>query len=270
MKKKNNLRTLSVMVVLVLAITLTIGGMRASAGNTTTTDTSFKNIKAKGELVVGLCAQYAPFESRNEKTGKIEGFDIDLAKALGEKLNLKIKIVDAEWEALLGGVIKGDYDVLITCMAKKEASVKNINMSDIYYKLNEIIVVNKDNTTIKSKSDLKGKTVGVQTATSSEQAADKLKGLKEVKRYNRTPEAFIDLKNKRIDAVIVGYAYAATAMKNVKDLKIIDSPVDSSDIVMVSKKGSDSLTKNLNEALAGIKSNGKYKQAVDKWLKLGK
>ena len=55
-----------------------------------------------------------------------------------------------------------------------------------------------------------------------------------------------------------------------KDLKIIDSPVDSSDIVMVSKKGSDSLTKKLNEALAGIKSNGKYKQAVDKWLKLGK
>jgi polar amino acid transport system substrate-binding protein len=232
-------------------------------------DKSWQSVKDKGELVVGLCAEYAPFESRNEKTGQIEGFDIDIANALANELGVKVKIADAQWESLVGGVEKGDYDVLITCMSKKEAAQGNVNMSEVYYNLKEIIVVNKDNNTINSVDDLKGKVVGVQTQTSSEQAADKLSGLKEVKRYNRTPEAFIDLQNKRIDAVIVGYAYAATQMKSeVKGIKIVNSPVDSSDIVMVMKKGNDELTLKLNDELSKIKQNGKYDEAINKWLKL--
>ncbi len=117
--------------------------------------------------------------------------------------------------------------------------------------MDDIIVVNKNNNSIHNKDDLKGKVVGVQTSTSSEQVVDKLDGIKEIKRYNRNPEAFIDLKNNRIDAVVVGYAYATTAMKDKKDdnLKIINSPVGSSDIVMVTKKGSNDLTKELNKAL---------------------
>lgn len=232
-------------------------------------DKSWASVEERGELIVGLCAQYAPFESINEKTKQVEGFDVDLANALGKELGVKIKIADAEWEALLGGVNKGDYDVLITCMSKKEAASGNINMSDVYYALNEIIVVKKDNTTIKSVDDLKGKVVGVQTACGSEMAVDSLSGLKEVKRYNRNPEAFIDLVNNRIDAVVVGHAYAATQLKDKKDLKIINSPVgETSEVVMVTKKGADALTEKLNEALAAVKKNGAYDQALDKWLSL--
>lgn len=187
-------------------------------------------------------------------------------------MDLKVEIKDAEWEALLGGVNKGDYDVLITCMSKKEAAEANINTSDTYYKLDDIIVVNKNNNFIHNKGDLKGKVVGVQTSTSSEQVVDKLDGIKEIKRYNRNPEALIDLKNNRIDAVVVGYAYAATTMKDKKDdnLKIINSPVGSSDIVMVTKKGSDDLTKELNKALKKVKEDGKYEEIKNKWLSLEK
>ncbi|MCB2289688.1 ABC transporter substrate-binding protein [Clostridium sp. CS001] len=229
---------------------------------------SWDKVKQKGELTVGLCAEFAPFESRNEKTGEIEGFDVDMAKSLGEELGVKIKIVDAQWEALVGGVEKGDYDVLITCMSKKEAAQGNINMTDVYYNLNDVIVVNKDNNSINSADDLKGKVVGVQAASSSEQAVDALKELKEVKRYNRNPEAFIDLQNKRIEAVVVGYAYAATQMKQAKDIKIIDKPIATQEIVMVLKKGNDSLTTKLNEGLGTIKKNGKYDKVITKWLKL--
>lgn len=265
------------MVGLLAAMLLLVGGCGQKASTNESADNnkkeisdkSWSNVKDRGELIVGLCAQYAPFESVNEKTKQIEGFDIDLANALGKELGVKVKIVDAEWEALLGGVSKGDYDVLITCMSKKEAASGNINMSDVYYKLNEIIVVKKDNTSIKSVDDLKGKVVGVQTACGSEQAVDSLTGLKEVKRYNRNPEAFIDLVNNRIDAVVVGYAYAATQLKDKKDLKIINSPVgETSEVVMVNKKGADALTSQLNKALAAIRKNGEYDKAIDTWLKL--
>lgn len=259
-----------VSVVALLGLFVVLALLMVGCAKTTSsqsTDVSWADVQKKGELVVGLCAQYAPFESINENTKQVEGFDVDLANALGKELGVKVKIVDAEWEALLGGVEKGDYDVLITCMSKKEASKGNINMSDVYYRLPEIIVVNKDNTTIKSVDDLKGKVVGVQTACSSEQAVDTLTGLKEVKRYERNPEAFLDLRNRRIDAVVVGYAYAATELKNKNDVKIINSPVgEVSDVVMVLKKGADSLTAKLNGALAAVRQNGAYDQAIKKWL----
>jgi len=264
--KKGSLILVSIMVMMVF---LVVGCGKSPETSGQAEDNSWKAVQDRGELIVGLCAQYPPFESINEETKEIEGFDVDLANAIGKELGVKVNIQDAEWEALLGGVSKGDYDVLITCMSKKEAAGANINMSDVYYELNEIIVVKKDNDSIKTAEDLKGKVVGVQTATSSEQAVDSLTGLKEVRRYNRNPEAFIDLENDRIDAVVVGYAYAATQLKNKSELKIINTPVgETSEIVMITKKGADELTAKLNEALAAVKANGEYDKAYDKWLKL--
>mgnify|MGYP000852368419 FL=1 len=67
----------------------------------------------------------------------------------------------------------------------------------------------------------------------------------------------------------MGYAYAATQIKDKSDLKIIDTPVgETSEIVMVNKKGADALTAKLNEALKAIKASGEYDQIHDKWLKL--
>lgn len=256
--------------------TATTGG---DAGTTATTsasdttgasadDTSWKTVQDRGELWVGLCAEYPPFESRNETTQEPEGFDVDLANALGEKLGVKVVIKDSAWEGLLGGILKGDYDVLITAMSREEASAENVNMSDAYYDLTDVIVVQESNTDIKSVEDLEGKIVGVQSATSSEKAADRLTGLKEIKRYNRTPEAFLDLRNGRSDAVVVGIAYAVTEGKREAGLKIVESPVSTQELVFVSKAGGDELTAKLNEALAAVKADGTYDQILDKWLNL--
>ncbi len=107
------------MMVCILSFTLVGCGQKTSSSNEK--DSSYSRIKDNGKLVVGLCAQYPPFESRNDKTSQIGGFDVDLAKELGKEMNLKVEIKDAEWEALLGGISKGDYDVLITCMSKKRS-----------------------------------------------------------------------------------------------------------------------------------------------------
>ena len=138
-------------------------------------DTSLAKVKEAGELTVGFCAQYPPFESKNEKTNEFEGFDIDLAKAIAKEMGVEAKLVDAEWQGLLAGLNKGDYDTLITCMSKSEARGENTNFSDVYYSLPDVIVVKKDNTTITGKDSLQGKTVGVQLGSGSEQLADKMK-----------------------------------------------------------------------------------------------
>jgi polar amino acid transport system substrate-binding protein len=243
---------------------LIIGGTSLLAA-----DSSWQNIQKKGEISVGFCAQYPPFESKNEKTAEFEGFDVDLSKALAKELGVSVKFTDAEWQGLLGGLKKGDYDMLVTCMSKSETREQNVNFSDVYYKLPDVIVVRKDEAAIQTKDDLKGKTVGVQLGSGSEQLADKMKDVfKEIKRYNYNPEAFSDLKFKRIDAVIVGYAYAVNQIKVDPSYKVAGEPLAEAEIVIVMQKGADELTQKINEALTKIKADGTYQQIHDKWLKI--
>ena len=220
---------------------------------------------AQDTINVGLCAAYPPFESRDAKNGKLVGFDIDLANAIGQIIGKKIVIHDAEWQALLGGLKTNKFDVIISAMARQEAGKNNVNLSNTYYLLNDVIVVNKKNDTIKSKKDLVGKRVGVQLGSGSEQIVDKLKGLKQVARYNYNPEAFLDLKNGRIDAVVVGYTYAINQKDFKTQYKIIDK-LAPAELVVVMKKGQDELTQQINHALDVLKKNGTYDALIQKWL----
>ncbi len=237
--------------------------------STVMADSSWQDVKKKKEIIIGFCAQYPPFESKNETTGEFEGFDVDLGRALAEQLGVKAKFVDAEWQGLLAGLKKGDYDMLLTCMSKSETRAENINFSNVYYELPDVIVVRKDESTIKGKADLKGRTVGVQLGSGSEQLADKMKDMfKEIKRYNYNPEAFTDLKFGRIDAVIVGYAYAVNQIKADPSYKVVGEPLAEAEIVMVLPKGADDLTNKVNMALAEIKKAGTYQTIKDRWLKI--
>ncbi len=128
-----------------------------------------------------------------------------------------------------------------------------------------MIVVKKDNTSITSKEDLRNKVVGVQLGSGSEQVVDKLVGLKKISRYNYNPEAFLDLKHNRIDAVVVGYAYAINQKNFNNEYKIVEK-IAPSELVVVMKKGKDSLTNDINMALTQLKENGTYDELVKKWL----
>ena len=231
-------------------------------------DDSWSKVQSRGEIVVGFAAHYPPFESKNEKTGQFEGFDVDMAKAMADVLGVKVKFVDAEWQGLLGGLNKGDYDMLVTCMSKSETRGQNVNFSDVYYKLADVIVVGKDSQGIASGADLQGRTVGVQLGSGSEQVVDAMSGFKEVKRYNYNPEAFLDLKNKRIDALVVGYAYAVNQIKEDPSYKIVGEPLAEAEIVVVMPQGAASLTAKVNGALAAVRKNGAYDKAHAAWLKL--
>jgi polar amino acid transport system substrate-binding protein len=250
-------------------ILMSAGAITMVSATETLADTSFQKVQERGELVVGLCAQYPPFESKNEQSGQLEGFDIDMGQALAAKMGVKAKFVDAEWQGLLGGLKKGDYDILITCMSKSETREENVNFSDVYYQLPDVIVVRKDETAINTQADLKGKTVGVQLGSASEQLADQMKDtFKEIKRYNYNPEAFTDLKFKRIDAVLVGYAYAVNQIKTDPAYKVVGESLSQAEIVMVLPTGADQLTTRINAALGEIKNDGTYQKIHDRWLKV--
>jgi polar amino acid transport system substrate-binding protein len=236
-------------------------------------DSQWSKIEQSGSITVGNCPEYPPFSFRNT-SGQVEGFDSDFARALGNALGVEVVMKDTAWEGLVAGMKKGDHDIIISCMSPEEATQASdsVNMSKPYYRLSEIIVTRSDVTDITAKEDLAGRIVGVQANSTSEVAGDSLADMgikvKDIRRYNRNSEALIDLKNKRVDAVVVGFAYAATKVKDSPDLKIINNPVRSVDIVVVLDHGEEALTEKINQAIDTVKSNGEFDRIHDKWLAL--
>lgn len=261
---KKNLFISLILALAVIAVTWTCA---------TAKDSQWSKIEQSGSITVGNCPEYPPFSFRNT-SGQVEGFDSDFARALGNALGVEVVMKDTAWEGLVAGMKKGDHDIIISCMSPEEATQASdsVNMSKPYYRLSEIIVTRSDVTDITAKEDLAGRIVGVQANSTSEVAGDSLADMgikvKDIRRYNRNSEALIDLKNKRVDAVVVGFAYAATKVKDSPDLKIINDPVRSVDIVVVLDHGEETLTEKINQAIATVKSNGEFDRIHDKWLAL--
>lgn len=273
----NNIRKTFLFIVTVILCVGAVGcssnGNKEDSSKPEKADTSWSDVQKKGEMVVAMCPEYPPFAMRDKK-GDVEGFNVDFAKALSEELDLKVTFKDTPWEGLVAGLQKGDHDMIISAMSPQEATQAsdNVSMSDPYYKLSDIIVVNSKNTDITSKENLEGKIIGVQASTSSDVAAEELakKGIKvkEIRKFNRTPEAILDLQNDRVDAVIVGYAYAVSQLNGNKDFKIVNDPVQVCDLVVVMNGGADELTKKVNEAMKAVKDKGTYDDCVKKWLEI--
>ena len=261
---KKNL--LTVFVFTLLALSLSFLTANADSGK-------WDRIVAEKTLVVGNCPEYPPFSFRNTNS-QVEGFDSDFARALGKAMGLEVVMKDTAWEGLVAGMKKGDHDIVISCMSPEEATQasKSVSMSKPYLKLSEIIVTRTDIKDISSKEDLAGKVIGVQANCTSEVAVDSLKDMgivaSDIRRYNRNSEALIDLKNGRTDAVVVGFAYAATKIKGNKDLKIVNDPVRSVDIVVVMDHGDDTLVEHINQAIDTIKENNAFDAVSQKWLAL--
>lgn len=246
-----------------IGVTLILASLVTSA---IASDDSWAKVEKSGELTIGFCAAYPPFESRNEKTGEFEGFDVDMGKAIAQELGVSAKFVDGEWQGLIGGLHKGDYDVLMTCMSKSEGRGKNVLFSDTYYELSDVIVVRSYDDRISSEKDLAGKVVGAQNGSGAMQVMDSLEGLGDKKYYNYNPEAFLDLKNKRIDAVIVGMAYAVTQISRDEAYSVIGPVGAPAEIVAVMPIGSTALQQKVNDALKNLRADGTWQKLVDRWL----
>lgn len=250
------------------------GNTKEESKNETTqeaTDTSWEDLKSKGTLKIGMCPEYPPFESIND-SGEIEGFDVDLATAIGEEMGIKVEFANIPWEGLISGLNNSEFDMIMSAMSPEEASAAkdSVELSDNYYDITTVMAVRADDDSIKAKEDLTGKTIGYQTGSSSEQVAAKLKDMGiEVKAenpYNRNSDAFADLENGRIDAVIVSFPYAVTQSKEDKNFKVVNDAIDKTSVVAVVKKGSKSIIEEYNKALKTVRDSGKYKEIERKWL----
>ena len=216
---------------------------------------------------VGTEPTFAPFEFQKEGSKDYDGFDMDLARAIGKQMGAKVEIVNMGFDALIPALNANNIDLIAAGMSITDERKKAITFSDPYYTSGLIIMVNKDNKEVKSEKDLEGKRIAVQIGTTGEKKARSIKGAK-VTAFNTNTEAAMELKNKGVDAVIndspvVGYYLAQGGNKTAMT---VGEVMEAEQYGLAVKKGNDKLAADVNKALAELKKNGEYDKIYKTWF----
>ena len=258
---------LSLAIVMVLGLALTGCAQPAPTPVPPTKAPAAATTAPAEEITVGTDATWPPFEMVNEKTKELEGFDIDLMNAIAKEANLKIKWVNIGFDPLLAGMATGQYDAAISVITITEDRKKSMLFSDPYYNAGQLIAVGANNTTISKPEDLKGKKAGAQVGTTGAIEIEKIDKAA-LKTYDDIGQAFMDLMNGQIDAVVADsplvYGYVA---KNSSKIKAVGQPFTEEYYGIAVKKGGEALLAKINAGLKAVKDKGLLQQLDDKWVK---
>ncbi len=223
-----------------------------------------------GNLTIGMDATYPPFEFINDTNHKFQGFDVDLMKAVAKEMGLKPKFVNIAWTGIIPGLIAHKYDCICSAMTITPERAKTVYFSRPYFVASQVIVVRANDNRIHGVKDLEGKVVGVQLGTTGEFFAEKLlkEGIKfTLKKYQTTPDALLDLKNGRLDAVIIDNGVAMwMAKKCPEDYKVINERLTHELYGIAVAKDNPALLKAINEALNKTIMDGTYSKIYEKWF----
>jgi ABC-type amino acid transport substrate-binding protein len=220
-------------------------------------------IKAKGTIVMGTNAEFPPFEYRNDK-GEVDGFDAAIAKEIANEIGVELKIEDMAFDSLINALKSGKVDFVAAGMSVIPDRQENVDFSTEYYKASQKIIVKKDNTEIKGKDDLAGKKIGVQEGTTGDIEATEVTD--KMSRFKKGIDAVMDLKNGKIDAVVIDANPAKVFVEKNDDLMILDEQFIEEDYAIAVDKGNEDLLEVINKVIGDLKESGKFDELVDQYI----
>lgn len=242
-------------------------GSEAAADKTTAADESAATGELKlveaGKLIVSTNAEFPPYEYYD--ANEIVGIDVEIAKAIADKMGLELEVKDGAFDAIIAEVVSGKADVGIAGMTATDERKQNVDFSDSYATGTQVIIV-KEGSEIKSAADLEGKSIGVQLGTTGDIMATDVKDSK-VEQYNKGMDAVQALSQGKIDAVIIDNEPAKFYEKEVSGLKILDEAFAVEEYAIALKKGNTELQTKINETLKELKAEGKIDEIIAKYIK---
>ncbi|MFM7326409.1 MAG: ABC transporter permease subunit [Nodosilinea sp.] len=215
---------------------------------------------------VGTEPTFPPFEMKNEATGALEGFDIDLMQALGDAAGQQVKFISLPFDGLIPALQAKTLDMVISGMTITPERGQTVDFSSPYFKAGLAIAVREGNNQIKSLEDLKGKRIAVQIGTTGAEQANQVEGAT-VSTFDGAPLALQELLNGRVDAVVNDLPVTLFAINEakLKGIKVVGELVTEEYYGIALPKGSQDLA-SLNTALQELIQNGTYGQIYRKWF----
>lgn len=275
MRKLTILWALVVVAALVLsgctAVAPTTGNAGADAAATAdaaAVDTGLLGtIRERGRIIVGTSADYPPYESVDAE-GNFVGFDMDLMRAVGEKLGVEVEFQDMPFDSLIAAVQAGKIDVVIAAMQSTPERDATVDFSMDYRPTKDAFLGAADSTIeLTTGLDAAGHSIGAQTGTVQEgwiQSALVDAGLTaadQVFSYERADQGGLDVSNGRLDLLLIDAepAISLADQLGLKILLITDSTAAAGKAIAM-PEGETALKAELDTIIQGLMDDGTMAQ----------
>ena len=228
----------------------------------------------QGTITIGFDNTFVPM-GFEEKNGQYTGFDIDLVQAVSEKLGFKVQFQPIDWDMKETELQNGTIDAIWNGYSATDERREKVAFS-IPYMENQQVLVAKKSQQIHSVEDMKDKTLGAQAGSSGyldfEAQPDLLKNrVKDQKanQYQSFNEALIDLKNDRIDALLIDRVYANYYLQSegiLNDYNVFSAGFESESFAVGVRPADKRLLQALNQAFVELYQEGKFQEISQKWF----
>ena len=222
---------------------------------------SLEDVQSAGKLVMATSPDFPPFESL--EGSEVVGIEVEILEKFAEEIGVELEIKQMDFDSVLPGVQSGKYDVGVSGITITEDRKKNADFTEPYFMASQAIVVLKDSN-IKSKADLKGKKISVQTGTTAEEFC-MAEGY-EVLAYQANNDACSALTSGKVDAWVVDNEVAIDLSAKTNGATIVlDEAMTSEPYGFAFPKGSETLVAEFNKYIEKWIADGTIKAIFDKY-----
>lgn len=254
--------------VLLALLTLLTATARA-AGTPAEPPSVLDDIRARGELRVGLEAGYMPFEMR-DKRGGIIGFDVDLAKLMARKLGVRLALVNTQWDGIIPALLTAKFDVLMSGMTITAERAQQVDFADPYIVIGQSIILQPRLAgRVHSVEDLNqpGTVIATKLGTTGDIAAAEYLPKATLMKFETEAEAILQVRSGRAAAFVYDLPYNAVYVaRNPGQLTLLAKPFTREELGWAIRKNDPRWRAWLNEFLAGVRQDRAYDALYGKWF----
>lgn len=246
--------------------TSTAAGSGASSAAGSSAD-QLAAIQASGKLIVALEGAWQPW-SYHDESDTLVGYDVEVSRAIAEKLGVEPEYVESDWDSLFAGLDAGRFDMVCNGVEVTDERALTYDFTTPYGYIHTALVVRKDNDEIKTFEDLKGKTTANSLASTYMELAESYGAT--VQGIDTLEETIQLLAAGRIDATLnadVSF-YDYLNVHPDADFKIVAQTEDASHVAIPLRKGDSSATllEAVNNAIDELRADGTLKELSEKYF----
>jgi polar amino acid transport system substrate-binding protein len=222
-------------------------------------------IKTRGVLLWGCdISGGAPLAFVDPKDPqKLLGFEVEIAEAIARELGVKSKVVQTDWDSLVPGLERGNYDMAMNGLEITPERQKRVLLSRPYYAYTLQLVVRKGDDRIRSIADLKGRKVGTLAGTASDAILRSIGGV-EISNYSQS-WPFEDVVLGRLDAAFLDTPITAYYAKPDSRLKYAGPPEGEGFYAIAVRKNDRELKAAVDAAIEKLLRTGGLKRIYERW-----